>query len=159
MPSVSLDATDLKLLAALQEDARQTTAALSEIVNLSTSPCWRRVKRLEEEGVIEGYRAVLGRRSLGWGVLVFVNVSIDDHSEEEARAFERAVAALPEIIACWSVAGRSDFLLQVVAQDLDTYADFAMTVIRRLPGIKFMQTTFTLKEVKSPTAWPLPRRR
>ena len=157
MPNPRLDQTDLKLLSALQRDARQTTADLAAAVNLSTSPCWRRIKRLEDEGVIEGYRAVLHRRALGWGVLVFVTVSIDDHSEEEARAFEKAVAALPEIVACWSVAGSADFLLQVVAEDLDTYADFAMTTIRRLPGIKAMQSTFTLKEVKPPTPWPLPR--
>jgi DNA-binding Lrp family transcriptional regulator len=156
MPQVNLDAIDLKLLATLQANARQTTSELASAVNLSTSPCWRRIKRLEDEGVIEGYRAVLKRRSLGWGVLVFVNVSIEDHSEKEARAFEDAVAALPEVVACWSVAGGSDFLLQVVAQDLDTYADFAMTIIRRLPGIKEMETTFTLKEVKPPTPWPLP---
>lgn len=156
MPRTEMDPTDCKLLVALQRDARQTTAELAESVNLSSSPCWRRVRRLEEEGVIEGYRAVLNRRALGWGVLVFVNVSIDDHSEEEARAFEKAVAALPEIIACWSVAGSADFLMQVVAEDLDTYAEFAMTTMRRLPGIKAMQTTFTLKEVKPPTAWPIP---
>jgi Lrp/AsnC family transcriptional regulator, leucine-responsive regulatory protein len=156
MPSPALDVIDIKLLAALQNDARQTIATLAATVNLSPSPCWRRIKRMEEEGVIEGYRAVLRHRALGWGVLVFVNVSIENHSEEEARAFEKAVAALPEIVACWSVAGSADFLLQVVARDLDTYADFAMTTIRRLPGIKAMQTTFTLKEVKAPTAWPLP---
>lgn len=156
MPQDRFDATDLKLLAAVQRDARQTTAELAAAVNLSTSPCWRRLKRLEQEGVIEAYRAVLGRRALGWGVLVFVSVSIDDHSQDAARAFERAVAALPEIVACWSVAGTADFLLQVVARDLDTYADFAMTTIRRLPGIKAMHSTFTLKEVKPPTPWPLP---
>jgi DNA-binding Lrp family transcriptional regulator len=156
MPMTRIDQTDRKLLTALQTDARRTTAELAEAVNLSTSPCWRRVKRLEDIGVIEGYRAVLNRRALGWGVMVFVNVSIEDHGEEEARAFEQAVAALPEIIACWSVAGRSDFLMQVVAEDLDTYAEFAMTTVRRLPGIKAMETTFTLKEVKPPTVWPLP---
>lgn len=156
MPLAPLDATDIRLLAALQRDARQTTADLAAAANLSTSPCWRRIKRLEDAGIIEGYRAVLHRRALGWGVLVFVNVSIGDHSEDEARAFETAVAALPEIVACWSVAGTSDFLLQVVARDLDTYADFAMTIIRRLPGIKAMQSTFTLKEVKPPSPWPLP---
>lgn len=156
MPPDRFDPTDLKLLAAVQRDARQTTAELAAAINLSTSPCWRRLKRLEQEGVIEGYRAVLGRRALGWGVLVFVTVTIDDHSQDAARAFERAVAALPEIVACWSVAGSADFLLQVVARDLDSYADFAMTTIRRLPGIKAMQSTFTLKEVKPPTPWPLP---
>lgn len=156
MPRVSIDPTDRRILSELQRDARRTTADLAQAVNLSTSPCWRRVRRLEEEGLIEGYRAVLNRRALGWGVMVFVSVSIEDHGEAEARAFERAVAALPEIIACWSVAGSADFLMQVVAPDLDTYAEFAMTTMRRLPGIKSMQTTFTLKEVKPPTAWPIP---
>jgi DNA-binding Lrp family transcriptional regulator len=71
--------------------------------------------------------------------------------------FEKAVAALPEIVACWSIAGSSDFLLEVVGSDLDSYADFAMTTIRRLPGIKAMHTTFTLKEVKAPVPWPIPK--
>jgi DNA-binding Lrp family transcriptional regulator len=90
-------------------------------------------------------------------VLAFVNVTIEDHSDSQASAFERAVTSLPEIVACWSIAGSTDFLLQVVSPDLDTYAEFAMTVIRRLPGIKAMHTTFTLKELKAPGPWPIPR--
>lgn len=151
-----LDAQDTDILTALQSDARLTVAELSEKVRLSTSPTWRRVKRLEEAGVITGYQAVLDRRTLGWGVLAFISVSIEDHSEAQARSFEKAVAALPEIVACWSIAGSSDFLLQVVGRDLDSYAEFAMTTIRRLPGIKAMHTTFTLKEVKAPAPWPIP---
>jgi Lrp/AsnC family leucine-responsive transcriptional regulator len=151
-----LDAYDVDILSALQSDARLTVAQLAEKVGLSTSPTWRRMKRLEDEGVIAGYQAVLDRRALGWGVLAFVAVSIEDHGEAAARAFEKAVAALPEIVACWSIAGSSDFLLQVVGRDLDTYAEFAMTTVRRLPGIKAMQTIFTLKEVKAPAPWPIP---
>jgi Lrp/AsnC family transcriptional regulator, leucine-responsive regulatory protein len=154
---IQLDHSDIGVMTALQADARLTVAQLAEKVGLSTSPTWRRIKRLEEDGVIVGYHAALDRRRLGWGVLAFVDVSIEDHSEAQARAFEEAIAALPEIVACWSVAGGSDFLLQVVAQDLDTYAEFAMTTIRRLPGIKAMRTTFTLKEVKPPTPWPIPK--
>jgi Lrp/AsnC family leucine-responsive transcriptional regulator len=156
MPS-RFDAHDTVLLQALQGDARLTVAELAETIRLSTSPTWRRVKRLEEEGVIAGYQAVLDRRALGWGVLAFVTVSIEDHSEAQARAFEKAIAALPEIVACWSIAGVSDFLLQVVGRDLDSYAEFAMTKLRRLPGIKAMQTIFTLKEVKAPAPWPIPK--
>lgn len=100
-----LDACDVALFGALQRDARLTVAQLAEKVNLSTSPTWRRVKRLEDEGVI---------------------------------------------------AGSSDFLLQIVGRDLDTYAEFAMTTVRRLPGIRAMQTIFTLKEVKPPAPWPIP---
>lgn len=151
------DAQDTEILTALQGDARLTVAQLSEKIRLSTSPTWRRMKRLEEEGVITGYQASLDRRALGWGVLAFISVSIEDHNETQARAFEKAVAALPEIVACWSIAGSADFLLQVVGRDLDSYAEFAMTTIRRLPGIKAMQTTFTLKEVKPPAPWPIPR--
>lgn len=153
---ISLDNTDRALLVALQSDARLTIAELADRVRLSTSPTWRRIKRLEDEGLIASYRASLDRRALGWGVLAFIQVSIEDHSVAEARAFEEAVTALPEIIACWSIAGSADFLLQVVARDLDAYAEFAMTVIRRMPGIKAMQTTFTLKEVKPTQPWPIP---
>ena len=150
------DAHDTRILTALQRDARLTVGQLAELVHLSNSPTWRRVKRLEDEGVIAGYSASLDRRMLGWGVLAFVMVSIEDHSEADARAFETAVAGMPEIVACWSVAGTADFLLQVVGRDLDTYAEFAMTTVRRLPGIKAMQTIFTLKEVKAPVPWPIP---
>ena len=155
MPS-SLDLQDKLILSALQGDARLTVAQLADKVHLPTSPTWRRVKRLEDEGVIAGYRAALDRRALGWGVLAFVMVSIDDHGDAQARAFEKAVADLPEIVACWSIAGSADFLLQVVGRDLDTYAEFAMATVRRLPGIKAMQTLFTLKEVKAPAPWPIP---
>jgi DNA-binding Lrp family transcriptional regulator len=156
MPS-TFDVYDTTLLKALQKDARLTVAQLAEKARLSTSPTWRRVKRLEDAGVIAGYQATLDRRALGWGVLAFINVSIEAHSEAQARMFEKAVAALPEIVACWSIAGSSDFLLEVVGSDLDSYADFAMTTIRRLPGIKAMHTTFTLKEVKAPVPWPIPK--
>ena len=154
-----LDRADRTLLSALQQDARLTVAALAERARLSTSPTWRRIKRLEDEGVIAGYQAVLDRRAMGWSVLAFIQVTIEDHSEEQARAFEEAVFAVPEIIACWSVAGSADFLLQVVAQDLDAYADFAMQRVRRMPGIKAMQTMFTLKEVKPVQPCPIPKDR
>lgn len=154
---LSLDQADRIILSALQADARLTVADLADKARLSTSPAWRRMKRLEDEGLIAGYHAALDRRALGWGVLAFVDVSIEDHSDAQARAFEEAVSALQEIIACWSIAGSADFLLQVVACDLDTYAEFAMTTIRRLPGIKAMRTTFTLKEVKPQQPWPIPK--
>lgn len=153
MPKI--DKTDTVILKALQANARMTVAELAEAARLSTSPCWRRMKQLEDDGVIEGYRAALSRRALGWGVLAFVNVTIEEHDDATASSFERAIAAHPEIVACWSVAGSSDFLLQVVARDLDAYAEFAMTTIRRFPGIKTMHTTFTLKEIKTPTPWPV----
>lgn len=149
------DQADKRILLALQGNGRASIAELGEGVGLSTSPTWRRVKKLENDGVITGYQAVLDRRALGWGVLAFVMVSIGDHGESQAKAFESAIVGLPEVVACWSIAGTSDFLLQVVGRDLDSFADFAMLTLRRLPWIKEMQTVLTLKEVKAPVPWPV----
>jgi DNA-binding Lrp family transcriptional regulator len=155
MPEFTFEAGDIRILRALQGDGRLTNQELAARVGMSTSPCWRRVRRLEETGVIRGYQAVLDRRSLGLGVLAFVRVLIDSHSESESRRFEDEVQELENVIACYAIAGESDFLLQVVAADLDSYADFAMTVIRRLPRIKEMHTMFVLKEIKPLAALPL----
>lgn len=152
-----LEPVDLRILAALQQDGRLTNQALSAEVGLSTSPCWRRVRQLEEDGVIQGYAALLDRRRIGLGVLAFIRVRIDSHSAAEAEEFSESVRQLPEVVACYSIAGDSDFLLQVVAPDLDSYADFAMAVVRRLPGIKEMQTMFVLKEIKPFQGFPLAR--
>ncbi|MBY5809680.1 Lrp/AsnC family transcriptional regulator [Rhizobium leguminosarum bv. viciae 248] len=146
---------DIRILKALQGDGRLTNQELAERVGMSTSPCWRRVKKLEEAGVIRGYQAVVDRRAVGLGVLAFVRVQIDTHSHDQAERFEREVGELEAVIACYSVAGEADFLLQVVAADLDSYAEFAMTVIRRLPGIKEMHTMFVLKDIKASTILPV----
>ncbi|MBB3163696.1 Lrp/AsnC family transcriptional regulator [Rhizobium laguerreae] len=146
---------DIRILKALQGDGRLTNQELAERVGMSTSPCWRRVKKLEEAGVIRGYQAVVDRRAVGLGVLAFVRVQIDTHSHDEAERFEREVGELEAVIACYSIAGEADFLLQVVAADLDSYAEFAMTVIRRLPGIKEMHTMFVLKDIKASTILPV----
>ncbi|MGK9233912.1 Lrp/AsnC family transcriptional regulator [Inquilinus limosus] len=150
-----LEPVDIRILAALQEDGRLTNQALSAEVGLSTSPCWRRVRQLEEGGVIQGYTAVLDRRRIGLGVLAFIRVKIDSHSETESEAFAADVRKLKEVVACYSIAGDTDFLLQVVSPDLDSYADFAMAVVRRLPRIKEMQTMFVLKEIKPFRGFPL----
>ncbi|KPH08080.1 Lrp/AsnC family transcriptional regulator [Rhizobium acidisoli] len=146
---------DIRILKALQSEGRLTNQELAERVGMSTSPCWRRVKRLEEAGVIRGYQALVDRRAVGLGVLAFVRVQIDTHSHDEAQRFEREVGELETVIACYSVAGEADFLLQVLAADLDDYAEFAMTVIRRLPGIKEMHTMFVLKDIKASTILPV----
>ncbi|PXW15589.1 Lrp/AsnC family transcriptional regulator [Pantoea sp. JKS000250] len=152
---MTLSPTDMKILEILQDDARVTNQVLAEKINLSASPCWRKVRRLEEEEVIQGYRAVLDRKKIGLGVMVFIRVVIDSHSEAEARKFEEEVTALEDVVACYSIGGDADFLLQVVASDLDSYADFAMSVIRRLPGIKEMQSMFVLKEIKPLVSYPI----
>jgi len=151
-----LDAADRRILQTLQADGRLTNVELAERVGMSASPCWRRVRQLETAGIIKGYRAEIDRRKVGLGVLALVSVEIDSHTEAEAKRFEAEVARVPEVVACYSVSGQADFLLQVVAADLDSYADFAMTVIRRLPGIKAMHTSFVLKEIKAPGPMWLP---
>ncbi|BBU95243.1 MULTISPECIES: Lrp/AsnC family transcriptional regulator [Providencia] len=152
---MAIDKTEIKILKLLQDDARITNQVLAEKVGMSASPCWRRVKKLEEENIIQGYRAILNRKKIGLGVMVFVRVIIDSDSEAEAQKFEQEVTELENVVACYSIGGDTDFLLQVVSHDLDSYADFAMTVIRRLPGIKEMQSMFVLKEIKPLDAYPI----
>jgi Lrp/AsnC family transcriptional regulator, leucine-responsive regulatory protein len=152
---MSLSKTDVQILEHLQRDARVTNQDLADAIGLSASPTWRKVRKLEEDEVIQGYRAVLNRRKIGLNVMVFVRVTIDSHSEAEARKFEAEVTALENVVSCYSIGGDADFLLQVVSADMDAYADFAMSVIRRLPGIKEMQSMFVLKEVKGMAGLPM----
>lgn len=152
---MQIDKTDAKILEILQKDSRSTTQEIADQIGMSASPCWRRIKRLEDEKLIRGYGAQLDRKKIGLGVMVFIRVSIDSHSEAEARKFEEKVAELDFVVACYSIGGDADFLLQVVSPSLDTYADFSMSVIRRLPGIKEMQSMFVLKEIKPFTSFPV----
>lgn len=152
---MAIDKTEIKILKLLQDDARITNQVLADKVGMSASPCWRRVRKLEEDNVIQGYRAILNRKKIGLGVMVFVRVTIDSHSEIEAKKFEQEVSELENVVSCYSIGGDADFLLQVVSHDLDSYADFAMSVIRRLPGIKEMQSMFVLKEIKPLVSYPV----
>ncbi|AUX71506.1 Lrp/AsnC family transcriptional regulator [Erwinia pyrifoliae] len=152
---MTLSLPEMKILALLQKDARITNQTLADEIGMSASPCWRKVRKLEDDKVIQGYRAVLNRKKIGLGVMVFVRVSIDSHSETQARRFEQEVMALEAVIACYSIGGDADFLLQVVAGDLDAYADFSMTVLRRLTGIKAMQSMFVMKEIKPLASYPI----
>jgi DNA-binding Lrp family transcriptional regulator len=152
---MTIEPVEMKILELLQSDGRTTNQELADTLGMSPSPCWRKVRKLEENQVIQGYRAVLDRKKIGLGVMVFIKVVIDSHNEAEAKKFEEEVIALKDVIACYSIAGDADFLLQVVSPDLDDYAEFAMSVVRRLPGIKEMQSMFVLKEIKSFAAYPI----
>lgn len=147
MPT-ALDRTDKALLAALQGNARLTVAELAESVSLTTSPCWRRVKILEESGIITGYQAVLSPKELGYGVTAFVSVMMESHSQEVARKFEQRLLEIPEIIACHNVSGRYDFLLEIVAKDLESFGEFAREVLQALPAVKEIYSSFSYKSVK-----------
>ena len=147
MPN-TLDRTDKALLAALQGNARLTVAELAESVSLTTSPCWRRVKILEESGVITGYQAILSSKELGYGVTAFVSVMMASHSQEVARSFEQRLLEIPEIVACHNVSGRYDFLLEVVATDLESFGEFAREVLQTLPAVKEIYSSFSYKSIK-----------
>ena len=151
----ALDRTDQRLLAALQDDARLTVAELAERVSLSTSPCWRRVRRLEQAGYIAGYHAQLSATRLGYGITAFVSVVMGSHTREVARAFEARLQDIPEIIACHNVSGQYDFLLEVVAADLAAYGDFARNVLQDLPGVTELHSSFSLKSLKDQRKLPL----
>ena len=150
-----LDRTDRRLLAALQEDARLTVAELAERVSLSTSPCWRRVRRLEQAGYIEGYHAHLSAAKLGYGITAFVSVVMGSHTQEVARAFEATVQDIPQVVACHNVSGEYDFLLEVVATDLAAYGEFARNVLQGLPGVRELHSSFSLMSIKARRRLPL----
>jgi DNA-binding Lrp family transcriptional regulator len=153
---IALDATDRLLLNALQGDARLTSSELAERAHLSQSPCWRRVKRLEDMGLISGYSARLDRRALGWGVMAFATITIDSQDEALSLAFEATVRDIPEVVMCHGVSGPEDFVLVVVAQDLDSYSALMQHRLRRLPGVKHVRTSFSLQEVKALQGMPVP---
>ncbi|WP_426192729.1 Lrp/AsnC family transcriptional regulator [Massilia sp. DWR3-1-1] len=153
---VTLDRIDRKILQALQADARLSSADLAERVALTASPCWRRVKRLESDGVICAYEARLDPKKLGYHVTAFISVSLEKSHTQLVHEFEAAVAAIPQVLSCHRISGRYDHLLMVVSEDLEAYGLFAEKYINGLPGIKEVYTSFVLKEVKAPTNPPLP---
>ncbi|WP_153099405.1 Lrp/AsnC family transcriptional regulator [Paraburkholderia hayleyella] len=150
MPSKKFDSTDMEILVALQTDGRLSSAELAERVSLTPSPCWRRVKRLEDEGVIRGYSADVDVKKLGFNVTAFVLVSLDQKAAERVKAFEDAVMRIPEVLTCHCVSGRYDHQLMVIARDLDAFGELTRYVLGSLPGVKEIYTSFVLKEVKGP---------
>ena len=154
MPN-ALDRTDKALLNALQGNARLTVAELADQVALTTSPCWRRVKILEDSGVITGYQAILSPKALGYGVTAFVSVMMESHNQEMARTFEQRLLEIPEIVACHNVSGRYDFLLEVVAKDLESFGEFAREVLQTLPAVKEIYSSFSFKSVKPSRVIPV----
>lgn len=151
-----LDHIDRQLVAALQQNARLTTGELAQLTGLSQSPCWRRIRRLEESGLIDGYHARLSRRGLGYGVVAFVSISIDHQNELRSTAFVEAVRAIPEVVMFHGITGTADFLLMVVARDLDAYSELLQSKLHRLPGVKQVQTNFSLQEFKRFDDLPIP---
>jgi Lrp/AsnC family transcriptional regulator, leucine-responsive regulatory protein len=150
-----LDAIDCRIISALQADGRLTNIDLADRIGLSPSPCLRRVKRLEREGYIEAYRAVLQRDRVGLGFSVFVGVKIDGHANERALGFEKAVVAMPEVVACHLVSGESDYFLEIVVPDLDHYRRFLVDKLLDLPIVREVRSNIAIQTVKANAPLPL----
>jgi Lrp/AsnC family leucine-responsive transcriptional regulator len=147
-----LDATDRRILAALQKDAKITNADLSEAVNLSPSACHRRVARLEDEGFIAAYVALLSPRKMGRPTTVFVEITLQSQAEDLLDAFEREVARVPDILECHLMAGTADYLIKILAEDTEDFARIHRRFLSRLPGVRQMQSSFALRTVVQTTA-------
>ena len=150
-----LDRIDRGMLDMLQQDGRVSNARLAEAFSLSETSCWRRLRRLEEAGLIAGYHARLDRRRLGFGVMAFVQIVCTQHSEAVTAEFERLIQASPNVLACDNTTGEADFLLQVVAADLDDYSHFVERVLRKLPGVLSIRSNLSLRQLKSTQRLPI----
>ena len=155
---IELDDIDKRIVAALQADGRLAIVDLAQKVGLSATPCQRRVKRLEDEGVIERYAALVAPPSLGLALQALVQVTLDDHSEKTVEAFELAIRSRPEVVACYAVTGDMDFLLHVLTPDLAGFSEFALKALLRMPGVRGTRSSFIMQAVKSDLAWaPTPQ--
>lgn len=150
-----LDATDRRILDVLQRHGRITNAELAERIHLSPSACHRRVQRLEAEGTIAGYVALLDARRLGRPTTVFVEITLAGQADEVLDAFERAVKRIPDVLECHLMAGTADYLLKVVAEDTEDFARIHRQHLARLPGVTKMQSSFALRRVVQTTAMPV----
>ena len=153
---IVLDRTDHIILEALQRDSRQTVQQLAAAVGLSATPCWKRVKDMEAAGVIRGYSATVDRESVGLTLCVLAEVNLTQHTEGTVQEFERAVAACPEIVACYSTTGGADYSIKVLVPDIRSYERFLHETAFRLPGVTHIRSSVVLKEIKAEAGVPIP---
>ena len=150
-----LDPADLKILSLLQEDCRVTNAQLAQALSISSSSCWRRVKSLEEIGLIQGYRAELDRQAAGYDFSAILHVSLSRQREENVQTFESAIAGRDEILECYATTGDADYHLRVVVQDITEFNGFLDDFLFRLPGVAHVKSNIVLKDIKSTAKLPL----
>jgi Lrp/AsnC family leucine-responsive transcriptional regulator len=163
MAAIELDKTDRKILAILQADGRLTNQEIAEKINLSPSPCLRRIKRLEQAGVIRQYVALLDADKLGLGLLAYVNVRLEKHGDSQAASgarspranFAASVAGWPEVVACYAMTGEMDYLLRVHVEDMEHFSHFMMETLLRHPAVLDVKSSFALQRIKDTTALPL----
>jgi Lrp/AsnC family leucine-responsive transcriptional regulator len=152
-----LDRYDRRILEELQQDGRLTNLELAERIGLSPSPCLRRVRALEESGVIAGYRALLDARRLGLSLMALLSISMDRHTPERFARFDATVSELPEVLECLLITGReADYQLKVVVRDMDAYQELLLNKITRIEGVSGVQSSFVLRRVVERTSLPLP---
>ncbi|MES2320485.1 MAG: Lrp/AsnC family transcriptional regulator [Pseudomonadota bacterium] len=168
MPKIELDKTDRKILAILQQDGRLSNQDVADQVSLSPSPCLRRIKRLEEAGVIRQYVALLDPAQIGLGLLAYVNVRLEKHSDGASNAagarrptssphadFALSVANWPEVVACYAMTGEMDYLLRVHVEDMDHFSRFMMQTLLSHPAVADVKSSFALQRIKDTTALPI----
>ncbi len=147
----NLDETDIKLLKALQQNAKVNTKELCELLHLSKTPVYERIHRLENEGVITGYNARIDNKKVGLPLVVFCNVSLAVHDDEHIERFKNEIKGIDEVMECYSTGGFYDFLLKVILKDLDEYNRFVFEKLTKVHGIVKMQSSFVLSEIKHKT--------
>ena len=155
IPPIGLGRSEREILRALQRDGRLSNVELAKQVGLSESPCFRRVRQLEESGVIAGYAAVLDRRRLGLDVTAFVQVTLDKQKHADPSRFLARVAEEPHIVECHAMSGSYDYLLKVVARSIEHFSELCMEHVLRYPGVSNVESSFSLREVKCSRSLPL----
>jgi len=153
--SLQMDQIDRKLLQLLQQDGRMTAQALADRVGLSPSPCLRRIRIMEEKGIIRGYVALVDQKKVELPVSVFISIKLERQREEELDAFNAAVSQWPEVVEAYLMTGQQDFLLRVVVSDLDAYERFLKTKLTRVEGVSSIESSFALGQVKHTNVLPL----
>lgn len=151
-----LDPYSHRLLQALMRDSRQTVQELADAVGLSTSPCWKRIKAMEQRGVIRGYTARVDPEKVGLGLTVIVEANLARHREEQVRSFEDEIAGIPEIVRCLSTTGESDYVMTVMVADIKAFERFLHETLLRMPGITHVRSRIVLRELKAQVQLPLP---
>ena len=152
---MNLDATDLRILQLLQENAQFTLKEISQKINLSMTPTHDRIKRLEQEGVIDRYVTILNKKKLGNPMMVYCNITLDKQQKNHFEEFEAAIIQFPEVIECSVISGSFDYLLKVIVKDMNAYNEFYQKKLSDLQSVAHISSSFVMSEVKSTTVIPL----
>lgn len=150
-----LDPYERKILRELQRDASQTTAQIAERIGLSSSPCWRRIDRLEREGIIKRRVAIVDRQMVGLNAQVFAQVKLNAHGRANLDQFAGKIREFPEVLECYVLMGSVDFMIRVVTEDINAYERFFFEKLSQLPGVQEITSTVALSEIKATTALPI----